>query len=43
MEARNQSVDELLLEIDQSIAASRHTMRLDYIQPNVHFVMLCSH
>ncbi|XP_073236816.1 RING finger protein 32-like [Porites lutea] len=27
MEARNQSVDELLSEIDQSIAASRHTMR----------------
>ncbi|KAJ7319500.1 RING finger protein 32 [Desmophyllum pertusum] len=27
MEARNQSVDNLLLEIDQSIAASRHTMR----------------
>lgn len=27
MEARNQSVDDLLLEIDQSIAASRYTMR----------------
>ena len=27
MEARNQSVDDLLLEIDQSIAESRHTMR----------------
>lgn len=27
MEARNQSVDDLLLEIDQSIAVSRHTMR----------------
>ena len=27
-EARNQSIDELLLEIDQSIAVSRHTMRL---------------
>ncbi|KAL9967030.1 hypothetical protein ACROYT_G025186 [Oculina patagonica] len=27
MEARNQSVDDLLLEIDQTIAASRHTMR----------------
>lgn len=26
-EARNQSIDELLLEIDQSIAVSRHTMR----------------
>ena len=28
MEARSRSVDDLLLEIDQSIAASRHTMRL---------------
>ena len=27
MEARNQRVDDLLLEIDQSIAASRHAMR----------------
>ena len=27
MEARNQSVDDLLLEIDHSIALSRHTMR----------------
>lgn len=27
MEARSRSVDDLLLEIDQSIAASRHTMR----------------
>lgn len=30
MEARNQSVDDLLLEIDQSIAVSRHTMRYSF-------------
>ena len=30
MEARNQSVDDLLLEIDQSIAVSRHTMRCSF-------------
>ena len=30
MEVRNQSVDDLLLEIDQSIAVSRHTMRYSF-------------
>jgi len=30
MEARYQSVDDLLLEIDQSIAVSRHTMRYSF-------------
>ena len=43
MEARNQRVDDLLLEIDQSIAASRHTMRLFFSLLTAHIAALVKH